>query len=141
MEKKGEDLKRLSPSTNPPDTKDKLCDIIREMKDFKHCKLIRLPIYPFTITFCILKKDREHYLTNKVANSEARTEKDEKNNIFIYLKEKAPMDVVAHEIFHATEFIMLTINQKMEQAGGNEAWAYLMEYITREYLKFAKHRV
>lgn len=46
MEKKGEDLKRLSPSTNPPDTKDKFCDMIKEMeeeytkpcdKDIKDC--------------------------------------------------------------------------------------------------------
>lgn len=108
------------------------------MKEFKRKKLIRMPIYPFTISLCLLSKEGEKYIENKHKGSEARTEK-EGQHIFIYFKEKPKLSTVVHELFHATEFIMEEIHQPLSDCP-NETWAYLIEYLSEECFRFLKYK-
>ena len=108
----------------------------KEMKEFGKTKQIYVPIYPFIVTFCLLNKEGEKFIENKHAYTDARTEKDGQK-IFIYLRKNAEWPTVVHELFHATEFIMLDVGQKTDTPP-NEAWAYLIQWITEEYIKFTK---
>lgn len=108
------------------------------MKEFKRKKIIDIPIYPFRLHLCLLNEEGLKYLENKHRDTDARTEK-EGLEIFIYFKEKPRADSVAHEVFHATEFIMLEIGQKLGDSP-NETWAYLMGYLMDECDKFLRRK-
>lgn len=103
-------------------------------KDFKRVKKIKLPIYPFDIVFTILSKEGEKSFTDF---TEAKVIKDDLTIFFYFRDEKVNIPTIAHEVFHATEFIMLTVGQQAGQMP-NEAWAYLLEYLMRETLDFLK---
>lgn len=108
---------------------------VKKHKDFDKIKKVQVPLYPFTITFCILSKIGERTMAeSKGKDTEARTEK-EGQDIFIYFKKDAKIDTIIHELFHATEFIMLGIGQKIGESP-NEAWAYLIGSMANEYFKF-----
>ena len=106
------------------------------MKDFKKQKTIILPIYPFQVHFLLLDKGGEKYIESKNSGSDARTERDGQD-IFICIRDKAPLHTIVHELFHATEFIMEKVGQKMSDSP-NESYAYLIDYLAAECFKFLK---
>lgn len=48
------------------------------------------------------------------------------------------MSVISHEVFHATTFILERIGMKMEVMVSDEAYAYLIGYLTNEIVKKIK---
>lgn len=103
-------------------------------KDFKRVKKIKLPIYPFDIVFTILSKEGEKFITEF---TDAKVMKGDLTIYFYFRDGEVSIPTIAHEVFHATEFIMLTVGQQAGQMP-NEAWAYLLEYIMGETLDFLK---
>lgn len=106
--------------------------------EFKKIKTVELKIYPFSVTFFLLNKgikfkDDEGNIEKNVA---ARTILKENNNIFIMLSNNDICSLV-HECFHATAYIMCTIGESSIEIG-NETWAYLIEYLTKEGIDFLK---
>lgn len=51
-----------------------------------------------------------------------------------FSKDPESYDTLAHEIFHATEFVLRTCGMKVTK-DSHEAYAYLIGYITREIYK------
>ena len=48
--------------------------------------------------------------------------------------EKASPDIIAHEVFHAVDFLMNKIGMKLTEESG-EAYAYAVDYLTKEIYK------
>lgn len=102
-------------------------------KDFKKIETYRVPLYPFHISFAIPTDEmaKKYLVGHGMCQREGY-------NIFIYLKDKkTALNIVTHEIFHATEFIMEHIGQKHGPVP-NETWAYLISWITEKYQEFIK---
>lgn len=105
-------------------------------KDFFKCSTSNVPLYPFKITFCIVKP--EVWTKYHAGNDGYTAMHFESSNLFIYFESKKPgLDVVGHEVFHAVEFIMDRIGQKLSDCP-NETWAYLMGWIMGEYEEFMR---
>lgn len=54
------------------------------------------------------------------------------------LKKQSFMSVMSHEVFHATTFIMDRVGMKLEINVSDEAYAYLIGYLTNEICKKIK---
>ena len=117
-------------------------------------KIIPLHIYPFDVMVSIdetdskLKKKLKSYGISglgrdsswKYPNSTAtgRTIMFPSNQTLIRLRSvpKTPFEfgVLAHEIFHAVTFIMHKIGMKLKIMQSDEAYAYLIGYLTKEIM-------
>lgn len=102
------------------------------MKEILKTKVIKATPYPFNVNFCLVQGEPKGMLESELG----RTIRDN-FEVYIYLRKgEITLPIVVHEIFHATEFIMNAIGQKIDKENPNEAWAYLLEHLTREFLKF-----
>lgn len=103
-------------------------------KDFHDYKTIKLPMYPYDVTFFLVKPA----VAKLYLPSYGRCQVTKDDHIFIYFKHKKPEPgVVAHECFHAVEYIMERIGQKLNDAP-NETWSYLLQYLVYECHEFIK---
>ena len=119
--------------------------------------IIPLQIYPFDIMVSIDEKDE--VLRNRLIKYGSSIEDCEElmnlsdtvrgravmlpsNQTVIRLKmfpkKYDMMSVIAHEVFHATTFILHRIGMKLELFVSDEAYAYLLGYITTEIYKKIK---
>lgn len=119
--------------------------------------IIPLQIYPFDIMISIDEKDE--VLRNRLVKYGSSIEDCEElmnlsdtvrgravmlpsNQTVIRLKmlpkKYDMMSVIAHEVFHATTFILHRIGMKLELFVSDEAYAYLLGYITTEIYKKIK---
>ena len=119
--------------------------------------IIPLQIYPFDIMISIDEKDE--VLRNRLIKYGSTIEDCEElmnlsdtvrgrcvmlpsNQTVIRLKmlpkKYDMMSVIAHEVFHATTFILHRIGMKLELFVSDEAYAYLLGYITTEIYKKIK---
>lgn len=101
-------------------------------KDFKRTIKFELPLYPFSIHFCMLTEKGKSYLDNK----EAKAIRDGQE-LYLYFNDGVSVETIAHELFHLTEFIMEHIGQPLSKSP-NETWAYLLGFLTEEFFKFYK---
>lgn len=124
--------------------------------------IIALHIYPFDIMFsinesdlsvCNAVKDRlvdsdykvfeeDDILFHMPTNCDGRTVHNIEGGQTIVRLRSKPNDphgysVVAHEIFHAVDFIMRRIGITLG-SDSDEAYAYLIGYVTREFFKAIK---
>lgn len=67
-------------------------------------------------------------------NSSGRTVMFSSGQTVIKLKNKPTHGVIAHEIFHAVEFLFNRLGSKLTLSS-DEAYAYMIEYITNEIYK------
>lgn len=87
--------------------------------------------YPFNLHFCLVEGEHEGFSENESGKT-IKCDFD----IFIYLRKgEITIPTVAHEIFHATEFIMNAIGQRIDTQNPNEAWAYLLEELMKQFYK------
>jgi hypothetical protein len=119
-------------------------------------KKIPLHIYPFDIIVFLGSSDSqvesflslyfskkevseyEHFWKLKSPTNMGRTVLMPGNKIMIRTKAKCPtLGVVAHEVFHAVEFLFEIIGIKHCDES-SEAWAYMIEYLTNEIYKLIK---
>ena len=119
--------------------------------------IIPLQIYPYDIMVSIDEKDES--LRNRLVKYGSTKEDCEElmnlpdttrgravmlpsNQTVIRLKmlpkKYDMMSVIAHEVFHATTFILHRIGMKLELFVSDEAYAYLLGYITTEIYKKIK---
>lgn len=116
--------------------------------------IIPLVIYPFDVMVSIeetdaeLSKKLQKYITdpkgigelmNLSSTTQGRCVMLECNQTVIRLKRQLyahqTYATAAHEIFHATSFILNRIGMKMEIGISDEAYAYLIGYLTKEIFK------
>ncbi len=114
-------------------------------------EVIPLVIYPFDVCLSINQTDEE--LIKKMENQDlcgseplfnlpdtclGRCVMLPSNLTVIRLKieKHIPHGVIAHEIFHATTFIMDRIGTKLKLMVSDEPYAYLLNYLTDEIYNF-----
>lgn len=116
--------------------------------------IIPLVIYPFDVMVSIEETDEElskklqKYITdpkgigelmNLSPTTQGRCMMLECNQTVIRLKRQLyahqTYATAAHEIFHATSFILNRVGMKMELGVSCEAYAYLIGYLTKEIFK------
>jgi hypothetical protein len=119
--------------------------------------IIPLQIYPFDIMVSIDEKDE--VLRNRLAKyGSTKEDCDELMNLSDTVRGRAVMlpsnqtvirlktlpkkydmmSVVSHEVFHATAFILDKIGMKMELFISDEAYAYMIGFLTTEIYKKLK---
>jgi uncharacterized protein YfkK (UPF0435 family) len=120
--------------------------------------VIPLHIYPFDVMISVNEdddvlvnrllddNDREdcEALTNLHDTVKARTVMLPSNQTVIRFKIKDDVDsiigIIAHEVFHATTFILEKIGMKMKIMTSDEAYAYLIQYLMQEIYNGLKER-
>ncbi len=109
--------------------------------------VVNLAIYPFDVLVCI--GTEKHDVEERLQKHGYRLTQEEKdalempgrgktttllgNQIVIQTKEN-DIPVLAHEIFHAVDFMMDIIKNPLTSSNG-ETYAYLIEFLTREIIK------
>lgn len=101
-------------------------------KDFKKAIKFQLPIYPFGVHYCLLTEKG----LKELGVHEARAVR-EGQQLYVYFKDDASINIIVHELFHLTEFVMEHIGQPISKSP-NETWAYLLDFLTEEFFKFHK---
>lgn len=114
--------------------------------------IIPLVVYPFTVVVFINtdNDDVEKILTERQINytdvnvrqgsdtRRGRTIIFKDNNVLIrmfeFKRNPSGYGYLAHEIFHAVEFVMERIGMKLSNKS-NEAYTYLVQYLTKEIYK------
>lgn len=108
--------------------------------------IINYVIYPFDVLVCLgssrdqvlgkLKKLGVH-LDDKdkdllIMSGVGRTVMLDKGQTILWLKKypKVGCDVMAHEVFHAVEFLLSRIGMPLTR-DSSEAYAYLIQYLTK----------
>ena len=110
-----------------------------------------VPIYKCSVVFLIESTEQEWQQFYE-ANIDIADEEDNVNvlkqlkdanalgwciqsgdDCFCYIKDKSQVGVIVHEIFHATNFILLTKGCAIDIDA--EPWAYLLEYLINEFYK------
>lgn len=99
-------------------------------REWKKFKIVNLPLYPFTIFVGILSEEGNSLLREKEDGVCIRNEL----NIIVALKSDAQIPTLCHECFHAVEFIMDGIGQKLGECP-NESWSYLLGYLVKESIE------
>ena len=117
----------------------------------KKCFIIKLIVYPFNILVSIGQSDKE---IEKVLNNlgifngidelimdetvRGRTLMLDSNQTIIRLKfnknKNEFISLISHEIFHAATFILYKIGLEFDINKSDEAYAYLIEYLTKQIL-------
>ncbi len=114
-------------------------------------KIIPYCVYPFSLmvitdtSYEELKAELLKSLPDKVHDrieilnnvGDARTVMFETGQTCMVLNKKTP-GTIAHEVFHAVEFLMDRIGIKLDP-NSDEAYAYLTGYITDEIYKIIDH--
>lgn len=109
------------------------------MNGIKKIKIINTVIYPIFVSFCFISKNAK-LPTSTGLIAKAQTIRAEDGNIYIYLT-TTDVSTLVHECFHAVEFLMDSIGQRYRFVDkGDESWAYLLDYLTAEGLKFLKEK-
>jgi hypothetical protein len=116
--------------------------------------IIKLVVYPFDVMVSI---DEDDQTLLKRLLKHGNTEDDccdllnlddtvrgrcvmlSSNQTVIRLKKQSiacdTMSMISHEVFHATTFILERIGMKMEVLVSDEAYAYIIGFLTREICK------
>lgn len=91
-------------------------------------------MYPRDVSFFIV----EPVVWKEYVTGYGRCQETKDGHIFIYFKDKKPIPgVIAHECFHAVEFIMEAIGQTFGLGDNtNESFAYLLQYLVTECHEF-----
>jgi hypothetical protein len=119
--------------------------------------IIKLGVYPFDVMVSIDETD-ETILKRLIRYGNTKEESEEllnlaetvrgrcvmlpSNQTVIRLKTLPKkydmMSVISHEVFHATAFILDKVGMKMELFTSDEAYAYMIEFLTTEIYKKLK---
>ena len=112
-------------------------------------KIVDVPIYKCSVVFLIeatreewlqffneqkpkvTDADNTHVLEDYDEETIGFTLQTEQNDYICYVNNKDRLGLVAHEIFHAANMILVDRNFKIDYAG--EAWAYLIEFLINEF--------
>ena len=98
--------------------------------DFIKTKTVLISPYPVEVVLCLLSDSG----LNKLGDFEAAKCLRDGMTVFVYFSDD-DIPIMVHELFHATEFIMDILGQKLGYPP-NETWAYTMEFLTRECMEF-----
>jgi hypothetical protein len=121
------------------------------MKRKKANFIVDLKVYPFHVMFSFTQTDDELLKCLKKYNIDTRGDswklektvrgrcvsfKDNQTLIRLrnYPKTTEDFGVLAHEIFHAVSFIMYKVGMKLKIDCSDEAYAYLIGFLTEECL-------
>lgn len=108
--------------------------------------VVPLVVYPFDIAISINQSDKKFrkdfkkiggkWNKSMIINGEGKFCMNKKNQSVIRIKHKVDspvyLGVLQHEIFHAVTFIMDRIGIKLKLLTSDEAYAYLIGYITQK---------
>lgn len=117
----------------------------------KKCFIVKLIIYPFDVLVSIGHTDKE---LQKILNNlgvfegfdelimnettRGRTLMLDSNQTIIRLKfnknRNEFISLISHEIFHAVTFVLYKIGLEFDINKSDEAYAYLIEYLTKQIL-------
>ena len=75
--------------------------------------------------------DNTHVLEEYDAETIGFTLQTAQNDYICYVNNKDRLGLVAHEIFHVANMILVDRNFKIDYIG--EAWAYLIEFLTNKF--------
>ena len=112
-------------------------------------EIVDVPLYKCSVVF-LIETTREEWLkffdeqkpkVTDADNTHVLEEYDEEtigftlqtaqNDYICYVNNKDRLGLVAHEIFHAANMILVDRNFKIDYTG--EAWAYLIEFLTNKF--------
>lgn len=111
--------------------------------------IIPLVVYPFDVMVSIGETDEQlkkvfkkydipvlDYFEHRVTKGRCSFLVGNQSLLRFRTYQDADHETIAHEIFHAVSNIMCFINMPLKNGDNDEAWAYLIGYITQEFYKY-----
>lgn len=118
-------------------------------------KIVKLEIYRVSVIFLVEVDKKEidlFYYENHIRMTDKERDylyddlENESNggsailtdegSVIVHIKDGDDINTIAHEIFHATNFVLTRAGVKHEETA--EAWAYLVGYLTECYYNWMK---